>query len=243
MKYHLTQISQNVKTGPIPVTTTGNQSCPDACPLKKSGCYADGGPLGIHWAHVSNGNRGDSLGTLTRQIRSFPDGQVWRHNQAGDLPGVNNAINSDELSQITEANKGRRGWTYTHKPLEGNGNIETGNRAAVRHANRNGFIVNLSANSLSHADRLADLDCGPVVAIVPENAPATLQTPAGRKAIVCPAQQRDDITCADCQLCQRGSRSVIIAFRVHGQSKRKAEAIASCPEPAKSCEPADYIKA
>jgi hypothetical protein len=26
-------------------------------------------------------------------------------------------------------------------------------------------------------------------------------------------------------------------------SKKKAEAIASCPEPEKSCEPADYIKA
>lgn len=225
MKYHLTQISQNIKTGPIPVTTSSRQTCPDACPLKSGGCYAKGGPLGMHWAAVSNGDRGDTLKALVNQIRSFPVGQVWRHNQAGDLPGINNRIDSESLARITEANSGRRGWTYTHKPCEGSGNLETSNRAAVRHANQNGFTINLSANSLAHADRLADLDAGPVVAIVPENAPATLQTPAGRKAVVCPAQQRDDITCKDCQLCQRANRSVIIAFRAHGNSKRKAEAI------------------
>lgn len=226
MKFHLTQISGNIKTGPIPVTTSDRATCPDACPLKAGGCYAKGGPLGIHWSMVSNGDRGDSLTALVRQIASFAVGQVWRHNQAGDLPGLNNRIDTDALSRITEANRGRRGWTYTHKPCEGDGNLETSNRAAVRHANQNGFTINLSANSLAHADRLADLDAGPVVAIVPENAHATLTTPAGRKAIVCPAQQRDDITCADCQMCQRANRSVIIAFRAHGAAKRKAEDIA-----------------
>lgn len=226
MKFHLTHISGNVKTGPIPVTTSDRATCPDACPLKAGGCYAKGGPLGIHWAMVSNGDRGDALSALISQIKSFPIGQVWRHNQAGDLPGVNNAIDTHALARITDANTGRRGWTYTHKPCEGDSNLETSNRAAVRHANANGFTVNLSANSLAHADKLADLKAGPVVAIVPENSPDTVYTPAGRKAVVCPAQQRDDMTCKDCQLCQRANRSVIIAFRAHGMAKRKAEAIA-----------------
>lgn len=226
MNIHLTLKSSNIKTGPIPVTTSDRSTCPSACPLKAGGCYAKGGPLGIHWAAVSNGDRGASLSVLANQIRAFPEGQLWRHNQAGDLPGLDNKIDTDALRKLVEANRGRRGFTYTHKPLEGDCNMETHNRAAVRGANANGFTINLSANSLAHADRLVDLQAGPVVSIVPENTPATFTTPAGRKGIVCPAQQRDDITCATCQLCSRAMRSVIIGFRAHGNAKRKAEAIA-----------------
>jgi hypothetical protein len=226
MKIHLTHISGNLKTGPIPVTTSGAETCPDACPFKRSGCYADSGPLAIHWSKVSAGERGDSLDILSKQIKSFPRGQVWRHNQAGDLPGVGNAIDSEKLSQIVAANKGRRGFTYTHKPCEGDSNQATSNRATVRFANREGFTINLSANNISHADKLVDLQAGPVVCVVPEATGNTFFTPQGRKGIVCPAQQRDDITCAACQLCQRVNRSVIIGFRPHGTSKKKAEAIA-----------------
>jgi hypothetical protein len=227
MKIHLTLISQNGKTGPIPVTTSESSTCPNKCPFRDGSCYAKSGPLAVHWSKVSKGERGDSLDALAKQIRAFPRGQVWRHNQAGDLPGFSNAIDSDKLSQIVAANKGRRGFTYTHKPCEGNGNLETGNRAAVRFANREGFTVNLSANNISHADRLVDLQAGPVVCVVPEATQDVFYTPQGRKGIVCPAQQRDDITCASCQLCSRAMRSVIIGFRAHGTSKRKAEAIAS----------------
>ena len=225
MKIHLTHISSNVKTGPIPVTTSETSTCPDACPFRKSGCYADSGPLAIHWLKVSRGERGDSLDVLARQIKSFPRGQVWRHNQAGDLPGVSNDIDVLALSKLVKANKGRRGFTYTHKPLEGAENVS--NREAVKSANSNGFTINLSGNNLSHADRLVDLQAGPVVCVVPSGTANTFYTPQGRKGIICPAQQRDDITCANCQLCQRVNRSVIIGFRPHGTSKKKAEAIAN----------------
>lgn len=227
MNIHLTLVSSNVKTGPIPVTTSSATTCPDVCPFKAGGCYAKGGPLAMHWKKVTTKKRGGALGALLRQIEAFPAGQVWRHNQAGDLPGANNRIDSNKLAKIVKANTGRRGFTYTHKPCEGDSNMETTNRAAVRYANTNGFTVNLSGNSMAHADRLVDLQAGPVVSVVPENTPDVFYTPAGRKGIVCPAQQKDDITCANCQLCSRANRSVIIGFRAHGASKRKAEAIAT----------------
>ena len=227
MNIHLTLKSSNVKTGPIPVTTSSAETCPNACPFKSGGCYAKGGPLAIHWQAVTLGKRGDSIDILSNQIKSFPVGQVWRHNQAGDLPGIGDNIDTAGLAKLVNANTGRRGFTYTHKPCEGDSPMEKSNRAAVAHANANGFTINLSGNSITHADRLAGLDAGPVVAVVPENTPDTFHTPQGRKGIVCPAQQRDDITCADCQLCSRANRSVIIGFRAHGTSKRKAEAIAT----------------
>jgi hypothetical protein len=226
MKIHLTPISSNVKTGPIPVTTSEESTCPLTCPFRDGSCYAKNGPLALHWSKVSKGERGNDLAILAKQIKAFPRGQVWRHNQAGDLPGIGNVIDSSALAQIVDANKGRRGFTYTHKPCEGDSNQSTGNRAAVRFANREGFTVNLSANNTTHADRLVDLQAGPVVCVVPEATESTFFTPAGRKGIVCPAQQRDDITCANCQLCSRAMRSVIIGFRAHGTSKKKAEAIA-----------------
>jgi hypothetical protein len=224
MKIHLTLISSNVKTGPIPVTTSEASTCSPECPFRDGSCYAKSGPLAIHWSKVSKGERGDSVDALAKQIRSFPRGQVWRHNQAGDLPGIGNVIDSGLLSKIVDANKGRRGFTYTHKPLEGEINVS--NRDAVKSANDNGFTINLSGNNLHHADRLVDLKAGPVVCVVPDATENTFFTPAGRKGIICPAQQRDDITCANCQLCQRGSRSVIIGFRAHGTGRKKAEAIA-----------------
>jgi hypothetical protein len=222
MNIHLSPISSNVKTGHIPVTTSSAETCPESCPLKSGGCYAKSGPLALHWSKVTGGERGNSLDILARQIRAFPRGQVWRHNQAGDLPGIGDNIDSVGLKKIVDANKGRRGFTYTHKPCEQNEQ----NREAVREANKGGFTVNLSANNLSHADKLVDLQAGPVVAIVPQETGNTFFTPAGRKGVVCPAQQRDDITCANCQLCSRALRSVIIGFRAHGTSKKKAEAIA-----------------
>jgi hypothetical protein len=97
---------------------------------------------------------------------------------------------------------------------------------AVNMANHGGFTVNLSADSPGEADRLAELEIGPVATLVPSDAPERLETPEGRRIIVCPAQTRDGITCEKCQLCARPDRPVIIGFYPHGSSARRAERIA-----------------
>lgn len=231
---HVTPTSDNVKTGPILVTTTTALTCPDACPFKRTvngvnGCYADGGPLAMHWQKVTLGKRGqpwsDALVTIAAQLKRKGKGATWRHNQAGDLPGLGDAIDAPALADLVKVNAdaGARGFTYTHKPLVGSVHAEA-NLAAVQSANALGFTVNASANTLAHADAIADLGGVPVVVVVAHDAPDTLATPAGRKVVVCPAQRRDDVTCASCRLCSRGDRSVIVAFRAHGASYRRAEA-------------------
>jgi hypothetical protein len=124
------------------------------------------------------------------------------------------------LDALVAANKGKRGFTYTHKPLD-----KAAERDAIARANANGFTINLSANDLSHADKLADLAIGPVVVVLPANATQNTVTPVGRKVVVCPATIRDDVSCADCGLCAR-LRDAIVGFPAHGTSKRKADAIA-----------------
>lgn len=176
----------------------------------------------MHWQKVSAGQRGELLEQFARKIEALPDNQLWRHNAAGDLPGKGNRINHRALARIVRANKGKRGFTYTHKPP-----LFARNARAIVQANEDGFTVNLSANSLSHADELKSYDLGPVVSIVPDGTPESGTTPKGNKFVICPAQTREGVTCSSCKLCSRSDRSVIVAFLPHGSASRKANAIAS----------------
>ena len=169
--FHLSKVSGNEKTGPIPVSTSSRATCPPSCAFFAKGCYAKGGPLALHWAKVTSGERGTEMPAFLAQIRSLPSGQLWRHNQAGDLPGKGNRINRRQLDQLAKANQGRRGWTYTHKPVIATRGVSQeviwANRAAVKSALRQGFAINLSGNSPAHADKLASLGL-PTVCVVPE---------------------------------------------------------------------------
>jgi hypothetical protein len=236
----LTLKSRNEKTGPIPVSTTSRETCALACPLFGAGCYADGGPLGMYWRKVTQGEFGSDWGAFVGQIAALPEGQLWRHNQAGDLPGDGAEIDAGALAALVAANAGRRGFTYTHHDVLEN----AANRAAVAAANAGGFTVNLSGNNPAHADALAETGAGPVVVVMPsavegvyetdkrgtvswiKGRPETLATPAGRKVVICPATYRDDTSCADCGLCAR-ERPAIVGFPAHGASKKKASAVAS----------------
>ncbi len=221
MYYHVSKISRNEKTGPLPVTTTSQDSCPPSCPFSGGGCYAKSGPLALHWLKVSQGARGGSLENLTDFIRGLPENQLWRMNQAGDLPGEGEKIDVKSLAKIIRANKGKRGFTYTHKYASKR------SRWIIRESNDQGFTVNLSANSPAHADELAETGAGPVVCVLDQATTKNTTTPAGRKIVVCPATVRDDVTCSTCGLCARSTRSVIIGFPAHGTAKKKASAISN----------------
>jgi len=223
MQYHFTAKSQNVKTGPIPTTVTSATSCPDACPLKEAGCYAAHGHVAMHWRAVTSGKRGGSLDALCDSVMALPEGTLWRHNVAGDLPGEGNAIDKAGMLALIQANEGKRGFTYTHKPAQHGANGDL-----IRFANAKGFTVNLSANTLAHADTLAALNIGPVVVVQDaiEGTRADTVTPEGRKVATCPATYRDDITCKSCGLCAVRDRKVIVGFPAHGAAKRAAATIA-----------------
>lgn len=218
---HTTLKSNNVKTGKIPVTTTSAKTCPDTCPFKKNGCYADGGPLALHWQKVTDGLRGDSWSTFIDKVKGFKAGQLWRHNQAGDLAGDGKRLDAAANEELAHANKGRRGFTYTHYNVL----TDKHNARVVERLNELGFTVNLSGNSLAHADALCDLDIAPVTVVLPETQTTNTTTPKGRKVVVCPATIKDNVSCATCQLCAR-QRDTIVGFPAHGVSKRKANEIA-----------------
>jgi hypothetical protein len=229
--YHLTPKSRNTKTGPIPVSTSPATTCPAACPLTGGGgCYAAGGPLAIHWQRVTDGLTGATWAAFLAAVRAIPGGQLWRHNQAGDLRGSRGRINRRHLLELARASRHALGFTYTHYPASPK------NVGALRDAAKLGFTVNLSANNLAHADQLAETGL-PIVTLLPAaTTDRTVLTPAGRTVVVCPATYRDDITCGggrvngrktkSCgRLCAR-QRRFIVGFPAHGASKRKVSEIA-----------------
>lgn len=218
----LTIESRNRKVGKIPVSTSSADTCPDDCPFKGNGCYAYGYPLKGHWDKVTDRQRGDTFQVFLGKIAALPKGQLWRHNQAGDLPGSNGKLDADACVDLCLANAGKRGWTYTHYNVLDNDY----NSNVVKHMVMNGFVVNLSGNSLDHADKLADLGIAPVTTVLPSDQMTNTVTPAGRKVVVCPAVTKDDVSCEDCQLCAR-LRDVIVGFPAHGNGKKKADAVAN----------------
>lgn len=234
MKFHLTLRSSNSKTGPIPVSTSPAETCPPSCPLKGKGCYADGGPLHIHWQKVTEGERGMSYDDFCNYIKGLPPGQLWRHNQCGDLvpkcdwslgvgvmdPNNRDAIDKNFLGKLVNANKGKRGFTYTHYDVLSAGYTGDWNRDAVRRANEGGFTINLSSDSITEADRKMDLGIAPVTTLLPEDTNRTIITPKGRKIIICPVAAEKLSSCAVCGLCAK-QRKAIIGFPAHGAKKKQ----------------------
>lgn len=230
-----TQVSGNAKTGPIPVSGSLATTCPPACPFapkagKANGCYAAYGPISWHWAKLNGGKVGVSWNQFLSSVRKLWKGSLWRHNQFGDLAGIGNAIDGKKLVDLTVANRGKMGFTYTHKPVltSQDKTNAASNRKAIKAANAGGFTVNLSGNNPSHADDLKALGIGPVVCVVPEGTPKTSLTPGGNRIVVCPAQyEKSEITCQRCGFCQRQDRSVIVGFWAHGIGVKYAEGIAA----------------
>ena len=218
MNFHLTLKSSNVKTGPIPVSTSSAATCPPTCPFNNSqGCYAGSGPLALHWRKITDGTRGAQFAEFLDKIQALPNGQLWRHNQAGDLPGNGLEIDGAALGDLVKVNKGKKGFTYTHYDSSISNNAKY-----IKGANDYGFTVNLSANTPAHADQLSALNIGPVVTVLPGDQVENSYTPAGRKIVVCPATIRDDVSCSTCKLCAVTDREVIIGFPVHGTQKKRA---------------------
>lgn len=222
--YVLNPVSGNTKTGPIPVSTSNSSTCPDACPIKLKGCYAKYGPTGMHWRKLDAGtskNAKDWAGFL-QDVKRIARGSLWRHNQAGDLNGLWDDIHSTMLDDLVKANKGKRGFTYTHYDVLKNAH----NALAVKFANAQGFTINLSGNDVNHADSLKALNIGPVVVLMPRDAEKVSHTPAGNKVVICPAENTDKVTCMTCGLCAKVNRDYIIGFRAHGTAAKTVEIIA-----------------
>jgi len=219
----LTIKSTNKKTGSIPVSTTTAKTCPTTCPFNNSnagGCYADSGPLAIHWRKVTAKERGNSFAHFLVQIENFKSGQMWRHNQAGDLPGNGKKLDKKACDDLSKANKGKKGYTYTHyDPSLYN------NSKVIQSMNNAGFTVNLSGNNAAHAIELKKkYKSAPVVSVVSSNHFDNRKNSYKKNSVHfvrCPADYNDKVNCKSCKLCAMPTRKSVICFPAHGTGKKR----------------------
>jgi hypothetical protein len=242
MKVHFILVSQNAKTGPIPVSIIERASCWPGCALYENGCYAETGALAMHWDRVSRGLAGASWSEFCAKVAALRPGRLWRYAQAGDLPGYGPQIDGALLQELVAANAGKNAIAFTHKPVLGDDLVAVENRRLIAAAVTAGLTVNLSADNPAHADLLAELGIAPVVTVLarayarravrhrfkrkPDEWAETISewrdrtaslsrfTPAGRRIAVCPATY-SDATCKTCGACAH-ARDAVIGFPAHG---------------------------
>lgn len=223
LRVFFTLKSGNRKTGPIPVSMTSASSCPPSCSYFGNGCYAERHVLGMHWRRLSRGE-GRHWTAFCEMVRELPKGQLWRHNEAGDLPGLGESVSESQVIELVGAARHTRGFTYTHKlgaslPV----NEREFHFTLLRYLNSNGVTVNLSIDDFSQLDDYARYGL-PLTTVLPEGSPRVSYTKAGKKVIVCPAQVippsgGTSPSCASCGICQsnRPERAVV-GFLAHGNA-------------------------
>lgn len=246
--FALTLKSRNRKTGDIPVSTSHAGTCPDSCAFKKNGCYGDGGHVRLFWDKVTHGKAGGTWAQFLEGVLSLKEAQLWRLNQVGDLPPKiidgekTEYIDQGALAQLVKANKGKRGFGFTHYPMQ-----FVVNYIAIRKANQEGLTINASCNNIQEAETLAKHVYKegpnkapeiPLAVVLPQEleiqeneslqeyrARIPKETPQGYKLTICPATYQDT-NCKACQLCSVSKRKAIVGFPAHGISVKKADLVA-----------------
>ena len=235
----LTPKSDNGKTGKMAVSTSPSWTCPEACPLMAQGCYGLYGCVRIWWNRVSkmSGDTNLEYEDFLQRIKHLPNCSYWRHNQAGDfIPaiGYRNRISAQHALCLSAVGKGKKGFTYTHYPvvkIDGTSQRTiNSNRSTIGELNDNGFTVNVSANSPTHADDIIDSGINaPVVTVLPrrfkKQKVTFSKTPKGRTIITCPAVIEKKMNCRKCRACMNPARKVIIGFPTHGTGFKHCERI------------------
>lgn len=237
----ITSKSKNRKTGPIPVTSRAQSTCPTSCPFFNNGCYGENRGAnprtlfeiarnsetaltvdGLERAMRKRGNPTRFNGRALRRV--LP---IVRDREVGDvLDPATGEIDHTWLRGVAGAAR-RVGMTvfgYTHV------------RNVWRSDVPDGYVMNASCET---PDDVADAwDRGLPAVVVGDRDQWSAMMP-GTRFVSCPAESID-VTCAECGLCAKQSRmddpesAPVIVFRPHGQRLAKVwDAIGQHRVPAK----------
>jgi len=213
------ETSQNRKVGIVSATYIAQESCPDTCPWRGSGCYAEVGHTGCqtHRLNAESAAAGMTAETLAleeaRAIDTLSGRFDLRLHVVGDCQTDTAAQAVSAAARRYRARHGRAVWSYTH---------------AWRTVDRASWAgVSVLASCDTPAD-LADARARGYASalVVPD-------PHAGRQAypipgtdmigIPCPQQTGAADTCTDCRLCWHDERLLasrrVILFAPDGHTR------------------------
>jgi hypothetical protein len=213
--------SGNSKTGSIPVTYRTVETCPTDCPFLPTGeiggCYGTGRIFGMTRKYAGE----TDVESATWKIRLDKDrsARYLRDRVVGDVVTPDGELDRDYVSGIAQVAAGNRlvAFGYTHAWRS----FTPDDVAFLRDS---GYVMNASTESEAGAQ--AALDAGMPAVIVDDDTPDGA-TVAGRRLMTCPAEVRDDVSCASCGLCAKPDRAVLIRFKTHGVARAKARRAAA----------------
>lgn len=218
-------VTANQKTGPVSITYVSQHSCPQDCPFRGAGCYAEGGPIGyltrrLNASSVADPSYSDPV-VLARIEASMIDGlpadRDLRLHGVGDCRTRKAArivsaasrrykARSVALAELGMIERPGEVWTYTHSWQN------------VPPSCWSGVSVLASVETVASAKKA--LASGFAFAIVvPEHSSHRAAKVDGVTVIPCP-NQTSGVTCDECRLCMDApklrNRTAGIAFSAHG---------------------------
>lgn len=229
--------SSNAKTGNIIQSYSSSSTCPEKCPLKASGCYAEGYYMRKIWARCDNpkdtryvANEDKLRLTLLEATIQHLKGDsrnnpvLFRHNVAGDvaIEGTS-VIDSGRINILATAVEyvntlfpdSLKGYTYTHCE------INRYSAGIIHDAASKGFLINASCETIREVMQAKALGINTVITSVsPDETKRELKA-SGIPSVQCPAQTHAGRNCDECRLCSRDRKTTII-FGVHGSAHKKA---------------------
>ena len=224
----IVQKSKNAKIGNASTTYQSTVHCVD-CPLKNSGCYAEGGTVAYTKRRLDKAVRkvrASPLRSAQHEARGIDalkiKGQALRLHTSGDCPSPETTRVVASAAQRFMARGGGQAWTYTH--------------AWRRVQRRTWRSVSVLASCETPDDARQAQARGYAPAVVVERFDGPKAFSYGDTTVIpCPAQTRDNVTCESCRLCWNADalhrRGMGIAFEAHGSSKKRAaRAVAACAE-------------
>jgi hypothetical protein len=200
-------LSTNRKLGWASATYAAQASCPERCPLRGAGCYAEHGPVGIITRRL-NRTQAEPLDVARAEaeaIATLPGMLDLRLHVVGDCAS-DAAAAIVSAAALRQTRPGRAVWTYTH---------------AWRDVDRAAWAeVSILASLEDPRDIPAARERGYAAAlIVPEHTSDALHHRHGERLLPCPEQTRG-VRCSECRLCMDAERlhreRITITFRPHG---------------------------
>ena len=210
----------------VSATWVAQQSCPDSCPLRSNGCYAELNKSGLHTHRLNQqaARRRKSKRALRLElakleaagIRNLTGKRQLRVHVVGDCPSPTTARIVAKAMLEHEQRKGQPAWTYTHAwrdvPIEA----------------WQGARVIASCNNVKEVGEARAAGYGTAV-ITPYHPSNKIYQLEGETIVPCPAQFKRNgvrvVTCETCTLCKRPDflrdRRLSVGFQPDGGSEKK----------------------